>query len=64
MSRIEEYNGEIIIGEWLEQHPQYSYNDQVCEGYGDGWIDIELVLDEDQFEVCVNEELLYVEFYV
>ena len=64
MERFEVYEGTITIGEWIEQHPQYDYDDQVCEGYGDGWIDIELMLDEDHFEVFINEDLLSAEFSV
>lgn len=64
MRRVEEYTDDITIQEWIDAHPDYEVDDTVCEGYGDGYIDIEQVLDETDFEVFIDEEEHYAEFAI
>lgn len=64
MMTTERYYGEITIREWLTQHPDCGTSGVVYEGYGDGEIPLEEVLDEVDFEFTVyyDEETNYAEF--
>ena len=54
MIRTEIHNGEITIREWLAQHPNCETDGVVYEGYGDGTIPLEEVLDETDFDFTVH----------
>lgn len=52
---FEEYSGEMTIRDWIEAHPDYIVDTEVAEGYGDGWYDLDEVLDETEFRVWYND---------
>ena len=59
---FEQYNGEMSIKDWIEAHPDYIADTDVAEGYGDGWFNLNDVLDETAFSVWYNDN--YAEFLI
>jgi hypothetical protein len=59
---FEQYNGEMSIREWIEAHPNCTIDTDVAEGYGDGWFNLNDVLDETEFRVWYNDN--YAEFSI
>lgn len=59
---FEEYCGEMSIRNWIEAHPECTIGAEVAEGYGDGWYDLDEVLDETKFCVWYNDN--YAEFAI
>ena len=53
------------IREWLAEHPEAIIADNMIgEGYGDGWCQVEDVLDEEIRNVYYNEETHEAEIYI
>ena len=53
----------MTVREWLEQHPE-AIVEEIGEGYGDGWMSVEDVLDEEIRNVWYDEETKIAEIYI
>ena len=54
--QIMRYRNSITIREWMEQNPEIVVDENVTEGYGDGYYMLEEVLDEDYFTIYLYED--------